>query len=70
ASRLCATCPTTASGRPRWMPIAAAVGGSLLASLAHFAGDAWTPEIEAAWTALYGVITDVMSAAMTEEAAG
>lgn len=47
-----------------------AVGGSLLAALAHFAGDAWTPEIEAAWTALYGVITDVMSAAMTEEAAG
>ncbi|MFF4342743.1 globin domain-containing protein [Kitasatospora sp. NPDC001540] len=47
-----------------------AVGASLLASLAHFAGDAWTPEIEAAWTALYGVITDVMSAALTEEAAG
>ncbi|RKE20137.1 hemoglobin-like flavoprotein [Streptomyces sp. TLI_171] len=47
-----------------------AVGASLLASLAHFAGDAWTPEIEAAWTALYGVVTDVMSAALTEAAAG
>ncbi|GAA2083345.1 globin family protein [Kitasatospora saccharophila] len=47
-----------------------AVGASLLASLAHFAGDAWTPEIEASWTALYGVITDVMSAAMAEETTG
>ncbi|BAJ29540.1 MULTISPECIES: globin domain-containing protein [Kitasatospora] len=47
-----------------------AVGASLLAALAHFAGDAWTPETEASWTALYGVVTEVMSAALTEEAAG
>ncbi|MFJ5230424.1 globin domain-containing protein [Kitasatospora sp. NPDC088391] len=47
-----------------------AVGASLLAALAHFAGDAWTPEIEASWTALYGVVADVMGAALTEAAAG
>ncbi|MEV4560623.1 globin family protein [Kitasatospora sp. NPDC049285] len=47
-----------------------AVGGSLLATLAHYAGDSWTPEVEAAWTALYGVITEVMSGSLTEAAAG
>ncbi|GHJ99790.1 flavohemoprotein [Streptomyces sp. Y2F8-2] len=47
-----------------------AVGASLLATLRHFAGEAWTPEIEESWTALYGVITTTMSEAMAETAAG
>ncbi|MEW2289375.1 globin domain-containing protein [Streptomyces sp. NPDC047841] len=47
-----------------------AVGASLLATLRHFAGEAWTPETEESWTALYGVITATMSEAMAEVAAG
>ncbi|MFI9783219.1 globin domain-containing protein [Kitasatospora sp. NPDC051984] len=47
-----------------------AVGASLLAALAHFAGDAWTPETAAAWTALYGVVAEVMGGALTEASAG
>ncbi|MFF3195814.1 globin domain-containing protein [Streptomyces misionensis] len=47
-----------------------AVGASLLATLRHFAGEAWTPQIEESWTALYGVITATMSEAMTEAVAG
>ncbi|WP_405012487.1 globin family protein [Kitasatospora sp. NBC_01539] len=43
-----------------------AVGGSLLATLAHFAGDAWTPETEASWTAVYGVVTDTMGGALAD----
>ncbi|WP_327678800.1 globin domain-containing protein [Kitasatospora sp. NBC_00458] len=42
-----------------------AVGASLLATLAHFAGEAWTEETEASWTAVYGVITDTMGQALT-----
>ncbi|MFB6890910.1 globin domain-containing protein [Kitasatospora sp. NPDC056327] len=42
-----------------------AVGESLLATLAHHAGDAWTEETEASWTALYGVISDTMGQALT-----
>jgi len=38
----------------------ALVGSILLATMAEFAGDAWTPEIEAAWTDAYGVIQSVM----------
>lgn len=43
-----------------------AVGASLLATLEHFAGDAWTPETAASWTAVYGVVTDVMGAALAD----
>ncbi|MGW4383628.1 globin domain-containing protein [Kitasatospora sp. NPDC004531] len=46
-----------------------AVGASLIAALAHFAKDAWTPAAEASWTALYGVVTEVMGGALTEAAA-
>ncbi|MBW8088615.1 hypothetical protein IGW14_11385 [Streptomyces hygroscopicus subsp. hygroscopicus] len=46
-----------------------AVGASLLAALKHFAGPAWTPETEAAWVAVYGVITDVMGRAMARAGA-
>ncbi|RZS82785.1 NAD(P)H-flavin reductase [Motilibacter rhizosphaerae] len=40
-----------------------AVGASLLATLAHFAGPDWTPEVEADWTAAYGLVAGVMSGA-------
>jgi hemoglobin-like flavoprotein len=40
-----------------------AVGASLIATLAHFAGDAWTPTIEASWVTVYGVISDTMISA-------
>ncbi|NUS16004.1 MAG: globin [Streptomyces sp.] len=40
-----------------------AVGASLIATLRHFAGDAWTPEIEESWTAVYGVISTTMISA-------
>ncbi|MFJ6212144.1 globin domain-containing protein [Streptomyces sp. NPDC092296] len=37
-----------------------AVGASLIATLEHFAGDAWTPEVEASWAAAYAVISSTM----------
>lgn len=47
-----------------------AVGASLLATLEHFAGEAWTDEVAAAWTDLYAVIAQTMTyAAETSEAA-
>jgi hemoglobin-like flavoprotein len=47
-----------------------AVGTSLLAALESFAGDAWTDEVAAAWTELYGVVAEtVMSAGRAVEAA-
>ena len=36
------------------------VGASLLATLAEIAGEAWTREVEAAWTAAYGAIAGLM----------
>jgi len=36
------------------------VGAALIASMAAVAGDAWTEEIEQAWTTAYGLIADVM----------
>jgi hemoglobin-like flavoprotein len=44
----------------------ATVGAALLATLAKGLGDAFTPEVRAAWTEVYGVMTQVM----TEAAAG
>ncbi|AKF03610.1 globin domain-containing protein [Sandaracinus amylolyticus] len=38
------------------------VGDALLRTLAEVAGDAWTPELEAAWAAAYGAIRDLMLA--------
>jgi hemoglobin-like flavoprotein len=35
---------------------------SLLATLAESAGEAWTPELERAWTDAYGAITQLMLA--------
>jgi hemoglobin-like flavoprotein len=40
-----------------------AVGASLIATLRHHAGDAWTPAVEESWTAVYGVISNTMVAA-------
>jgi NAD(P)H-flavin reductase len=40
-----------------------AVGASLLATLEHFSGPAWTPELAADWKAAYELIGSVMTAA-------
>jgi NAD(P)H-flavin reductase/hemoglobin-like flavoprotein len=40
-----------------------AVGASLLATLEHFSGPAWSPELAADWKAAYEIIASVMSAA-------
>jgi NAD(P)H-flavin reductase/hemoglobin-like flavoprotein len=40
-----------------------AVGSSLLATLEHFAGPAWTPEVAADWASAYELIGSVMMAA-------
>lgn len=40
----------------------AAVGASLLAALAETSGEAWTPQVEKAWTEAYQVIADTMTA--------
>ncbi|MEU4952336.1 globin domain-containing protein [Streptomyces lavendulae] len=40
----------------------AAVGASLLAALARTSGEAWTPDVEKAWTEAYQVIADAMTA--------
>jgi NAD(P)H-flavin reductase len=45
-----------------------AVGASLLATLQHYAGDDWTPELAADWAAAYGVVAEVMTAAADEAA--
>ncbi|MFI7587802.1 globin domain-containing protein [Spongisporangium articulatum] len=42
------------------------VGAALLATLEHFLGEEWTPELAADWTAAYGVIASVMTEASAE----
>ena len=44
-----------------------AVGASLLATLEHFSGPAWTPELAADWRAAYQLIGSVMSAAASAD---
>ncbi|MDT0449924.1 globin domain-containing protein [Streptomyces hesseae] len=46
-----------------------AVGECLLDTLARYAGVAWTPEIAAAWTKAYGVVSQVMISAAEEDEA-
>ena len=46
-----------------------AVGDSLLATLAHFAGDTWTPELGADWAAAYGLVASTMIEAAKEDEA-
>lgn len=43
-----------------------AVGASLLATLQHFLGASWTPEVADDWAAAYGVIASVMVQAAEE----
>lgn len=43
-----------------------AVGASLIATLKHFAGDEWTPELEADWVAAYQLVAKVMVEAAQE----
>jgi NAD(P)H-flavin reductase/hemoglobin-like flavoprotein len=45
-----------------------AVGTSLLATLAHFSSDAWTPELAADWEAAYAQVAGVMIEAAEEDA--
>jgi len=44
------------------------VGASLLATLAHFNGPAWTPELAADWQAAYDLVAQVMIGAAAEDA--
>jgi NAD(P)H-flavin reductase/hemoglobin-like flavoprotein len=44
-----------------------AVGGALLSAIGHFAGDAWVPEVEKAWTDAYGVVAGAMRTAAQAE---
>ena len=46
-----------------------AVGDSLLATLAHFAGDTWTPELANAWSDAYSMVADAMRQAAKEDEA-
>ena len=45
-----------------------AVGESLVATLRHFSGDAWTSKLEAHWSAAYGLVADAMIDAAEEAA--
>lgn len=42
------------------------VGTSLVATLRHFSGPAWSPDLEKDWVAAYGVVADVMAKAGEE----
>lgn len=44
-----------------------AVGSALLSAIGHFAGEAWTPEIESAWTDAYGIVASAMREAAAAE---
>jgi hypothetical protein len=43
------------------------VGASLLTTLAHFAGDAWTEEVAADWKAAYALVAQVMIGAAEQD---
>jgi NAD(P)H-flavin reductase/hemoglobin-like flavoprotein len=44
-----------------------AVGTALLAAVAHCAGDAWTPQVQGAWTEAFARVSTTMSAAAQAE---
>ncbi len=46
-----------------------AVGASLIATLRHFNGPAWTEELAQDWTAAYGLVAQVMTDAAAEDGA-
>lgn len=52
--------------KPEHYPI---VGESLLKTLEHFAGAAWTPELAQSWTEAYGIAANVMIEAAKKAAA-
>lgn len=45
-----------------------AVGAALLATLEHFLGGDWTPDLAADWEAAYGIVAKVMSEAASDSA--
>jgi NAD(P)H-flavin reductase/hemoglobin-like flavoprotein len=45
------------------------VGDSLLATLAHFAGDTWTPELASDWRDAYSLVASVMTTAAKQDEA-
>lgn len=45
-----------------------AAGASLLATLAHFLGESWTPELAAAWAEAYGAVATAMVSAAEDAA--
>ncbi|MFD0558050.1 NAD(P)H-flavin reductase [Stackebrandtia endophytica] len=45
-----------------------AVGDALLATLAHFSGPSWSPEVAADWEQAYGLVAQVMADAADEAA--
>ena len=44
------------------------VGASLIATLRYFSGTSWTPELEADWSAAYGLVAKTMVESANEEA--
>ena len=44
-----------------------AVGAALIGAIEHFAGDAFTPEVEAAWTEAYAIVANAMRTAAAAE---
>ena len=44
-----------------------AVGAALIGTIRKFAGPAWTPEVERAWTSAYRTVADAMRASMQAE---
>jgi NAD(P)H-flavin reductase/hemoglobin-like flavoprotein len=44
-----------------------AVGAALLSAIEHFAGDAFTPQVKAAWTEAYGIVAGAMRTAAAAE---
>ena len=44
-----------------------AVGAALIGTVQKFAGPAWTPEVERAWTSAYRTVADAMCASMQAE---
>lgn len=45
------------------------VRDSLIATIAHFSGDTWTPDLAADWADAYGLVAGVMLSAATEDEA-
>ena len=44
-----------------------AVGAALIGAIEHFAGDAFTPKVKAAWTEAYAIVANAMRTAAAAE---